>query len=99
MEIIANDLPRFLGDIGDYENAFSSFRTHFEQLNEDMAALNSMWEGEAHDALVASYEKDKARLQELSNLLEQIMNEMKFAHEEYSRCENNVSQTIDSINI
>ena len=99
MEIIANDLPRFKQDITDYSGLYNSLMKQWEEMITHVSELNSMWEGEAHNEFMSTFETDRQKMQELTDFLQQLLQELSNAHTEYSQCENQVSGIIDSIGV
>ena len=99
MSIIANDLPRYQGDIDDYSTSYNRLIEETQMLAAHMTDLNQMWEGEAHAALIATFAADYAKLQELNAELYRYRQDMQYAHGEYSSCENQIAAMIDSIRV
>ena len=96
---MANELERFDGDIGEYNNYYNNLVNHFNDMVNHMNALNAMWEGEAHDEFLATFEADRQKTQAIIDDFKKIMEELRFAHTEYSNCENSVSGMIDQMPI
>ena len=99
MDIIANDLPRFQQDISDYDAAFQSLQDGSDQLTAHMNDLSRMWEGEAHDQLMETFSADQRRVDELRLMLNDLLSDLRFAHTEYTSCENDVAGIIESIQV
>ena len=97
MDIIANDLPVFSSDISEYNGAKNYFDRNHESLVAHMNDLNNMWTGEAHDQFVSTFAQDETKIVRLADLLNEMLSELRFAHEEYTRCESTVSGIIESI--
>ncbi len=98
-ERMANDLERFNGDIGDYNNYFNNLVNHFQDMVDHMNALNSMWEGEAHNEFLQTFEVDKQQTQIMVDDFRVIMEELRYAHNQYTDCENNVANMINQMPI
>lgn len=99
MEIIANDLNRFDEDIEDFKGFFKELNSNYEMLVTHMNDLNRMWEGEAHNQFLETFSVDSNKVMDMLKLLEEISNDLVFAHSEYSSCEEIVASIIDSISV
>ncbi|MCR4596567.1 MAG: WXG100 family type VII secretion target [Lachnospiraceae bacterium] len=98
-ERMANDLTVFDGDINDYGNHYQSLVGHFGDMVDHMNALNNMWEGEAHDEFLATFETDRTKTQEMIDDFKKVMDELRFAHTEYTECENSIANMIEQMPI
>lgn len=96
-ERIANDLGTFEGDINDYSSNYQNLTSHFSDMVDHMNALNNMWEGEAHTEFLQTFEVDKNKTLQMIEDFKQIMEELKYAHRQYSECENSVAGLIDQM--
>ncbi len=99
MEIIANDLPLFDRDIQDYQEARELLISGTEALFTDMEQLGTMWQGEAHDQLMATFSVDRKRTEEMLEQLNRLLEDLKFALAEYTKCENSVAGIIEEIEV
>ncbi len=99
MEIIANNLPKFNQDIEEYGGALKSIETNYDLLKSHMNELSSMWEGEAHDQMMLTFNKDLDKVNEMIDFLRKTYEHLNYANSEYVQCEGNVTGIIDSINI
>ncbi len=98
-ERIANDLETFNGDITDYEGHYKNLVNHFDDMVNHMNALNNMWEGEAHNEFLQTFETDKKKTHDMIKDFKKILDELKFAHREYSECERSISNMIDQMSV
>ncbi|MCR5556412.1 MAG: hypothetical protein K6F75_02495 [Butyrivibrio sp.] len=96
-ETIANNLEAFDGDIRDYNSHYKKLINHFDDLVNHMNALNSMWEGEAHDEFLRTFETDKDKTKNMIEDFGKVMEELRFAHREYSNCERDVANMINQM--
>ncbi len=62
-----------------------------------MNALNNMWEGEAHDQFLQTFSVDREKTFQMIDDFGKILEELRFAHTEYTLCENSISNMIDSM--
>ncbi len=98
-ERMANNLETFNGDISDYNNHLENLKAHFEDMVNHMNAMNNMWEGEAKDELLQTFETDRHKTNTMIDDFKSILRELRFAHTEYSDCETNVASMIDQMPI
>lgn len=96
---IANNLGTFKNHIEDYDRGYRELVRDFDTVISQMKALNGMWTGEAHNTLMARFEKDRQTVQGMIEYMKQILEDLRFASAEYTRCENNVAGIVDSIRI
>ena len=96
-ERMTNDLITFQNDINDYNYYCTNLEQHFQDMVDHMNALNGMWEGEAHDTFLQTFESDKQKTLSMIEDLKRILAELRFAHTQYSDCENTVSAMIEQI--
>ena len=96
---IANNLTTFKSSIEDYDRGYRELVRDFESVVTHMRALNNMWTGEAHDALIERFERDRNTTQDMIDYIKQILGDLQFANSEYIKCENTVAGIVDSIRV
>lgn len=69
------------------------------RMNESIGALNSMWEGSSHTALLNQYATDYENMMEVCNTVDRIIECMMFAVGQYNQCDDEVRNAINSIKI
>lgn len=99
MSIIANNLPKFENDIQAYDTVCGKLKTDYAGLIKHMVDLNGMWTGEAYETLMSSFLEDKKEAEGVMEFLEDMSKKLKTADVEYTDCEKQVKQIIDSISI
>lgn len=97
MDVIANNLPQFDGDIQDYNAGYNGLTQAFDQMVLHMNDLNSMWEGEAHEQFKQTFNVDQQKTKQMLDDVLRVYNELKFAHSEYTTCEHNVSALVNDL--
>jgi uncharacterized protein YukE len=97
MNVIANNLPQFDGDIQDYAAEQNGLNSAFDQMVAHMNELNSMWEGEAHEQLKQTFTTDQQKVNQMLQDVLRVYKELKFAHSEYTTCESNVAGIINDL--
>ncbi|MCD7884784.1 MAG: WXG100 family type VII secretion target [Lachnospiraceae bacterium] len=74
-------------------------RSDMDKISEDMATLNSMWTGDAHETFVQSVTEDLGLLTEVCTALQNIISFEGNAVTEYDKCEQQVADIIAQIRI
>lgn len=97
--IIANDLGKFRNDIDRFEEAVSKMEQLRVSLFNELSALNGMWEGAAHDVLLARFSADNTFTEEYIAFLKSVNAAYDEAHSEYTKCEAQVADVIASMNL
>lgn len=97
MQPIANNLPSFNTDIDSYNTAFQSLLGHFNDLVTHMQELNGMWEGEAHEEFLQTFSIDQAKVDDMNEDFNQVLEELRYADKEYETCEGKVAGLIDQL--
>ncbi|MBO6137336.1 MAG: WXG100 family type VII secretion target [Lachnospiraceae bacterium] len=99
MSEIANELGRFSSDIEKYISAVSDIELQMQKVYDGIASLNSMWTGTAHDEFIKQFNADNEDMKELITSLNQFKESLKYADEEYNKCENQVAELVNSIRL
>lgn len=66
-------------------------------MTDDMAQLNSMWDGPANEAFMAQYARDEQYAQKLCGMVQRMVECMEYARKQYDTCEGEVRTLISSI--
>ncbi len=77
----------------------SSMKSDIDSMFDGINGLNSMWDGDAHDAFVSSAQTDRERLLEVIDEINTIMQKLEEAQREYESCERTVASEIQSIQV
>lgn len=94
IEIETNTLDK---DIRELTGALESARKFIQTMTEDMAELDSMWDGPANEAFMAQFGQDVQYAQELCNMVQKLAECMEYAKKQYDICDGEVSSLIASI--
>ena len=70
-----------------------------DQIVADMATMNSMWAGEAHDVFEVSIDADIQYLQSACEGIQKVIEYERGAVTEFNRCEQQISEIISQIRI
>lgn len=91
---IANNLTTFRNDINSLNTMISSLSRINTEVYNDVAALNAMWSGPAHTALVNEFAKDEQFVKDTLNWLKNFREELENAEYQYKTAESNISEMI-----
>lgn len=96
LEIETHRLSR---DIETLERQIQAVRNSGDAMMAEIRALSNMWEGPAKDAFTAQFETDYNALQEITHVLDILIEELTVAREQYERCEAEITELVQSIQI
>lgn len=99
MDRIANNLSRFGDDIERFNSQYKELAANMQEVVDNMNSLSSSWEGEAHDQLMQSFEKDRAKMQQMIESIGKVLENLQYADGEYNSCEQRVSSIISQIQV
>ncbi|MCR5795636.1 MAG: WXG100 family type VII secretion target [Solobacterium sp.] len=91
---IANNLNTFKNDINSLNTMIGNLESINTQVYNDVAALNAMWSGQAHSALVLQFVKDEQFVKDTLNWLKNFREELENAEHQYKTAENNIAELI-----
>ena len=74
-------------------------KNDIKNISGNMATLNSMWEGEAHQAFAQQVDSDISFLTGACDRIQKIINFESTAVTEYDKCERQISDLISQIRI
>jgi WXG100 family type VII secretion target len=81
------------------EGELADIRQNQSDLFQAMEALDSTWEGASHDAFVTQYTLDDQKMTTLCATIQTLTEHLRYAHDNYENCEQNVLQRIAAIDI
>lgn len=90
--ILANDIETM-------QSLLDSINADMDRMYDAVHVLNTMWEGKANAAFNVQFHKDQADMRELCKLIQKIIGYLRFAKDNYNKCENQVSSIVNSIKI
>ena len=99
MEEITVDTAALTGDIEELQNALLEVRRQLREMFEQVAELDTMWDGPANQEFNRQFFNDYENSRELCDTVESIIQCMQYAKEQYNICENEVNGIVASINI
>ena len=78
---------------GELQNLNSSYKQKIDSLEQIVKGLDVMWEGDAHDAFHAAFEKDKVNLWNFYNAIEKYCQTLLEIAQNYEKAEAKNVQT------
>ena len=78
---------------GELQNLNSSYKQKIDSLEQIVKGLDGMWEGDAHDAFHAAFEKDKVNLWNSYNAIEKYCQTLLEIAQNYEKAEAKNVQT------
>ena len=72
---------------------------HLARYQEQMAALDRMWKGPAHDAQQQRFMQAYQKMETLCGLMRQLVQQLETACGRYEDCEENVRQLVDGLHV
>lgn len=90
---------RMGSDVQSLRSSLKKTRNDVEQLRRQMEQLNTMWTGEANNAMRQRFQLDYESMTSLCNFLEALINDLESAQQSYDRCEDNVSSAVRALSI
>ena len=78
---------------GELQTLNNSYKSKIDELEQIVKGLDSMWEGDAHDAFHAAFEKDKVNLWNFYNAIEKYCQTLLVIAQNYEKAEEQNVQT------
>lgn len=86
-------------DVGKMSDKVILLRNTMKEMNDAVLEINGMWEGISHDAFVSQYSTDYENMMEVCGIIDQIIECMNYAVEQYDQCDEEVKSTIKALKI
>lgn len=86
-QALQNDITKMTETVG-------TVQSKTDAMFETMAALDTMWDGQANEAFKAQFALDHLAMQELCSEVVNLISCMEFAKKTYEQCEEEVYQKI-----
>lgn len=86
-------------DISELQEALANARKQLEDMFEQVAELDTMWDGPANEEFNRQFGNDHENAKEMCKTVDSIIQCMQYAREQYDLCENDVNAIIAGINI
>lgn len=86
-------------DIGKFQSELDNLTNAMDQVYRCLETLNGMWDGVANALFIAQTRKDHAVTNELIKNLNNLVECMEYARNEYNKCNEDVNSKIASIRL
>lgn len=87
------------GDINELRGALASAKSQLEEMFGHVRELDAMWDGPANEAFNRQFVNDYENAKQLCQTVEEMLNCMEFAKNQYDLCENEVGGIVSAIAI
>lgn len=96
---IAVNTSTLTNDIDALQTVLVSARTQLDDMFNQVAELDTMWDGPANEEFNRQFGNDYENAKNLCETIESIIGCMKFARDQYITCENEVNGIVSAITI
>lgn len=98
-DIIETNIATMERDISDLKNALKMVQQDMGGMFESVTELNGTWSGPANAAFTSQFQQDRQTFNEVCSAISGVISSMENAKESYKKCETEVSQEINQIQI
>lgn len=81
------------------QRELNRIREDIEKMYDAVRALDVMWDGPASESFKIHFNMDNIAMGQLCDTIQSILDSMKYAKDEYEKCEENVNSIISSIRV
>lgn len=96
---IAVNTSTLSGDINELRTALSNVRAQLKEMFQQVAELDTMWDGPANEEFNRQFRNDYENAGKLCVTIDSLLTCMEFAKSQYDACENEVNSIISAIRI
>ena len=96
---IAVNTSTLTNDIDALQTTLVSARTKLDDMFDQVAELDTMWDGPANEAFNRPFGNDYENAKNLCETIESIIECMKYARDQYNACEMEVNGIVSAITI
>lgn len=96
---IAVNTSTLMNDIDELQTTLASARAQLDDMFNQMAELDTMWDGPANEEFNRQFRNDYENAKNLCKTIESLLECMKFAKNQYNTCENEVNDIVSAITI
>lgn len=97
--IIEVETNQLNNDIKKFDSTVKALRSDLKGLDQEIAALDAMWDGVANAAFNVQYKTDSETLDSMIKSLQEYSEDLKTARKDYEKCEANVGDMVKAINV
>lgn len=94
---MAVDTSSLVDDITELQEALDEITGNFDKMFDEISGLDGMWEGPAKQIFMNQFEQDAKYVQEICETLQNLVECMTYAKNQYDTCENEISSIISAI--
>ncbi len=87
------------GDIESLESLVTDLESQMKKMFGSITELDRMWDGPANAAFNQQFQIDYQSCEEMCRVLRELIGSLKYAREEYDKCEQNIDTVIRSIHV
>lgn len=98
-EIIAVNTMTLASDIEALNSQLNKAKNDVQKMYVAIQTLNTMWTGPANIVYVAKFLSDKAKMEEMCQTIQKIIDCCSYAKSEYEACERTVNSIVNSISV
>lgn len=99
LEYLHVDTSAMKSDCSKLRESKTDLMENFKTLFSEIESIDEMWEGPAKEAFVSSVRQDKVTCDEFASAIESYIQQMEAACQEYEKCENELHDYIENLNI
>lgn len=96
IEVETNELNK---DIKKFDTTVNALKNDLKGLDQEIEALDAMWDGVANAAFNAQYQTDSTTLDHMIKSLQEYSDDLKMAKHDYEKCESTVGDMVKAINV
>lgn len=96
---IAVNTTTLTNDINELKIALSDAKAQLEEMFNQVAELDAMWDGPANEEFNKQFGNDYKNAKNLCKTIESLLECMEFARNQYNSCENEVNSIVSAISI
>lgn len=90
---------RLQSDIDSLRTQLKNMSQTGDEMMAGIQALSAMWEGESKDAFTVQFQTDYETLKSMETVIEELIQTLEYAKQQYDTCENTVSSIVSAIRV
>lgn len=96
---VATDIMMMKNDTRELEELLVVIKSKMQNMKQEIGELNTMWEGNSKIIFNSQFEEDYATLEQGVACISGMIDNMKLAEQEYTKCEESISDIIKNVSI
>ena len=85
--------------IDEAQGYLDAITKNLDRVYDSVAVIDGMWDGPANDAFNAQFQNDKMEVINICNTVQEIINCLTFAKDQYNTCDGAVSSVVSAIQV